>query len=184
MITEENPQPKKKKTLAQLMDSLYQAEEGITELSEEETKELFMDIKDKVDDMKGFIDTCKNISARLHDRIEKLKSEKQRIDNKIVGVKYIAALNMKNSDTPELYGTEWTMQLRNKKSVKAKDIDLTSDIYLDLNEGQNKPVVKRKYSWDARELESAYKRNPEKFKDYVDEVVTYYPQFSIKKEVK
>lgn len=176
-----HPHEEKNLSLAKLMDKVYEAEEGLLDLTQDDLKELFGNIRGKVDNTYNFLKHLEFSEMRVDADIKTLQNRKKTMQNAQKSLKSYLAHTLEVNDTPVIFGEMWQVKLQKRESIKAKSIDLTSDHYLELND-RNHPVVNRSYSWDAKALKSAYKSEPEKFGVFVEVGITMFPQFSAKKE--
>lgn len=179
-MTETTPE---KKTLASLMNKVFDVEQELISISDDEMKQLFGDLKGKVDSIKEYLLRLDEYEERVSEKIKSLQEYKKTIQNKSTSLKKYVKYVMETQETDELYGHDYVVKLQRRESLKVKNIEITSDHYLNLNDGLDKQIVKREYSFDATQLKAAYKRDPDKFKDFVEVGTSVFPQFYIKKEV-
>jgi hypothetical protein len=106
--------------------------------------------------------------AALGEEIKALQKTKKSYENSIKGLMNFIAYKMERSKIEEIPGASRKMVLEDTESLVVKDIDLTSDHYLDLNEEDQEPLVKRVYSWDKNAVKRAYKINPEAYGKFIE----------------
>ena len=169
-----------KKTLASLLDALYEAEENLRDLKEDDYKDLIPDLNGKVDGIYNWLERLKYESIRLKKEVEKLTEHQKAVENSHKNLRRHIAWVMENRGQEEVYGLIKRVKLVSRKTIKAKKIEITSRHYLELNENRDNPVVKRAYSFDAKELEKAYLADPEKYEAFVNLCETKSIRFSRK----
>ena len=170
-------QPVKKKSFYDLMAALYEAENELREMSQDDLTELLGNIRDKVDSVHDWIEKEKSEAERIKGHIQDLQRKKKAIENGVERLKLYVARVMADNDTPALFGQVWQVKIQERESIKAKNIEIDSGLYL-----KYKDVMKRTYSFDVMALKKAYKSNPEAFKELVDVDVTTFPKFSVFKK--
>jgi hypothetical protein len=107
-------------------------------------------------------------ASAIGEEIKRLQKTKKAYENAVSGLMSYLAFKMETSKIPEIPGEYRKMVIQSRNSVTVKDIELTSDHYLDLNEDEKEQLVKRDYSWDKNAVKRAYKVNPEMYGKYVE----------------
>jgi hypothetical protein len=167
-------------TFNEMLLALQALEDELIELSNEDLQRLLGDIKDKVDAVHLWESKLKAEAERVGNEIKQLQIRKRTIDNSLKRFREYLAYSLEENNTPELIGKSWTIKLRQRKSVSVKD-EPTSDDYIKLLD-INQKLVERSYKWNANELKSAFKTDPETFGEYVNESTSKFIQFLPKKE--
>lgn len=157
-----------KKSFFKMMEELYQAENELINLTDEEIAELLGDVKGKVDGLRDWIEKLKAEEKRIGDDIKLLQEKKKSVANARERFRSYVANVMAANETPKIFGNTWTISCSEREYIRAKEMEITTLDFATLNKNASTPVVKRKYSFDADQLKKAYKEEPEKYGKYVE----------------
>jgi ribosomal protein L29 len=189
-------------TTPELLDMVWETEERIIAImnakptntdpdiegmTDEQREELLTDLKKRQQDFYSQLSEKVDNTARWHDhiknKIEVMKSEiasmqksKKEYENALKNLREFLAWKMDSLDIPVLAGNLKRMVIVRKPYVKPREMELTSQHFLDLNDGEY-DIVGRQYSWNRSALKAAYETNKEAYEKYVETGITSYIQF-------
>lgn len=151
-----------KKTFAELMSTIYEAENQLIEITNEELKDVFGDLKDKVDNVHAWLGKLDAEKERLAKDIKSLTDRKKAVMNAHERLKRYVGYTMSNNDTPKLYGNSWSIDCRKRDFVIVKkDCEISTMDYGIINEAAGDNIIKREYKIDAMKAKKAYQKDPE-----------------------
>jgi len=153
-------------SLNEMLKTLEQVDEGYLVLDNEEMKEIFGDIRGKVDGVYTLVSKLEAEAERLKkekDAFERMhKTTKNRIHSIKSYVEYCLTAN-NTPMTPMVFGDRYQISIKTRKSVKKKDVELNADDVTRLKflyPGHH--VVREKYELNAGDMKKVF------FKDDMD----------------
>lgn len=151
-----------KKTFAQIMTTIYEAENNLINITNDELKEVFGDLKDKVDNVHAWLGKLEAEKERLAKDIKSLTDRKKAVTNAQDRLKRYIGYTMSNNETPKLYGNSWTIDCRKRDFlIVKKDCEISTMDYGIINSAAGDNVIKREYKIDALKAKKAYQNDPE-----------------------
>lgn len=163
----ETKEPKKKKSLGDLLELMRKAEDDLDDF-EIDLDELGQDIRSKVDAIVDFLDYCEHKADILKKRMKLFEKKAKAFENKAKNLRqYVANQLMLDSDQkgdilgqkeemPTIAGDLYqiSLQFRDYVETLAEANPLN---YLKLSE-----FIERRYSWNKRALKTALENQNEK----------------------
>jgi chaperonin cofactor prefoldin len=172
-----------KATLFNFLQRLQDYDNDISDLSEDDIKELIGDIRDKVDSCKDFLTSCESRVTELSSKIDELRSAKTSIENTIKNFKNYLVYAMKENQTPKLQGNYYTLSMQERKTYDFKFDQITTDMFLDLNI-KRPDTIKQEYKLSKTNFKQLCDNDPEIKEKYANESVNSFSTFRVKKGVK
>lgn len=166
-----------------MLETLRHLEDNISNMTPEEIKVLLGDIKNKVDNTHEVITRMESEEIRLKESAQALSDRARTIKNTISRLKNYCVFAMKADDTTMLVGKHFDLKLNQRTTPTVKDLNITADMYLDLNSIKD-GLVKREYSFDKRLMKELFKTSPELMNDYIFQKVSESVSFKPHKEFK
>jgi len=134
----------KKDSLWKLQDRLYEVENDIVEMDEEEFGLLVGDIRDKIDSIKYVLDTIELEAEKFASYKVEMAAREKRLKSCAERLKKYVALSLEKHDTKFELGTIWKAQIRESKSVSILANDPTTN---DLLKYAKYDFIKTKMEW-------------------------------------
>jgi chaperonin cofactor prefoldin len=172
-----------KATLFNFLQRLQDYDNDISDLSEDDIKNLIGDIKDKVDSCKDFLTSCESRVTELSSKIDELRSAKTSIENTIKNFKNYLVYAMKENQTPKLQGNYYTLSMQERKTYEFKLEELNIDTFMELNAKQP-DTVKHEFKLSKTNFKQLCDNNPDLKEKYATESVNSFSTFRVKKGVK
>jgi len=170
-------------SLNQMLETLRHLEDNLAEMTPEEIKVLLGDIKTKVDNTQEIISRMEAEEARLKESATALTDRARDIKNTVTRIKNYCLFAMKADDTTELVGKHFDLKLYKRTTPTVKDLNITPDMFLELNEIKD-GLVKREYSFNKRAMKDLFKTSPELMDEYIFQKVSESISFKPHKEFK
>lgn len=170
------------RSLNGLLTCLALVDEGMIELPQSVLAETIGEIRDKVDNLQEVLSRMKSEQERLKLEAEAFTQKRRELEHAEKRLKEYITFCLENGGSEKLVGNKYTLSLQSREFIKAKPIELTSSVYIELN--CLKPgVVKREYTFDAGQLKSLAMEDEAIKNKYCDVTKTTYPMFRVKKGV-
>ncbi len=167
--------------LLQLMDDF---DDGISNLSVEDMKEIVGEIvPEKVDGCKRFIMSVESRMIVVDNEIKHLQGIKKSMGSSLENFRKYVANTLENSGTSKLPGNKYILSLGKRKNLKALDFDVTSTEYMNFNM-QRDNVVKREYKLNSKEFKKLCEENETVKNKYSEETISTFAQFRLNKGIK
>jgi len=173
----------KKKSFYKILKLMQEFDDQTLDISEEEFKEIVEELPTKIDDCKYFINSLESRIAVIHREISDLGEIKTAMMNTLKSFKRYLSNTMINMEVDKLPGEKHVLSLARRSTVKFKDIEIDSDIYLSLNM-LSPYTVKRTYSINADGFKKLCENNQEIKEKYATEIVSTFPQFRLNRSTK
>jgi hypothetical protein len=167
-------------SLNDMLKTLEQVDEGYIVLDNEEMKEIFGDIKGKVDGIYTLVSKLESESARLKKEKEAMEAAHKNMENRIKSIKNYVEYCLTVNETPLLVGDSYQLKLNIRNSVKKKDVELTSNAatILKLRYPSHVPV-REKYELNAGDMKKVF--NKEDMEKYFETGESRSVKFSVRK---
>ena len=162
-------------TLNDLLTTLREAEDGIINMDKEALQSILGNVRHKVDNIFEVMDRLESESDRMARLSKSFAIKKKSLDNQLKRLKEYVLYSMELDEATELYGEVYKLKLYNRKSMKVKDIDVDSILFMEYPE-----VIKREYSFEKNVLKDKYKADPEKYESLMESSQTKHVKFSVK----
>jgi len=153
-------------SLNTMLETLRQVEDSLVEMTDEEVKALLGDVKGKVDSIYEVITRMLAEEIRLKEAAAALTARARNMKNSVARLKSFCVYAMKADGTSELMGKNFDVKLNKRVTPTVKDLNITPDIFMELNEVKE-GLVKREYSFDKKAMKDLFKASPEKIGEYI-----------------
>ena len=170
-------------SLNQMLETLRHFEDNIVNMTPEEIKVLLGDVKGKVDNTYDIITRMQSEEVRLKEAAKELTDRARNMKNSVARLKDYCIFAMKSDGTSELQGKNFDMKLSQRTTPTVKDLNITPDMYLELNEIQD-GLVRREYSFDKKAMKDLAKTKPELLDEYIFSKASDSLSFRAHKELK
>jgi len=163
-----------------MMEKLYEAENELIAITDEEIKELLGDLKGKVDGMKDWIDKLDSEAVRLGVLVKQFQGKKKAVENAKDRFKKYIGQTMISNETPVLFGATYNISSKNQTFTKIKkNIDISTLDYAAFKE----MGIEREYKINSTVLKNAVKKEgaPEGLSKFIEVETKPVVRFSIRK---
>jgi len=168
------------RSLNGLLTVINLVDEGMIELPQSILTETIGCIKDKVDSIQEVLSRMKSEQERLKAEAEYFTQRRKELENAEKRLKEYIVYCLEKGGSEKLQGNRYTLTLQNRETIKAKDTEIGSDAYIELN--SLKPgVVKRQYSFDSHQLKALAIENSSVKSKYCEVSKTKFPMFRVRK---
>ena len=170
----------KRATFNDMMDRLYEVENELIDVTDEDLTQMLGDVRGKVDGLKDWLDKLDFEKDRISEQIRKLQNKKKSIQNaKERYREYIAMVMIKN-ETPELFGESHRVTCKKQTgSVLRENVEITTMDYVNL---KDMGVIERQYKVNARRAKEEFEKDPNTFGKFIEKVERNVIRFSFKKD--
>jgi chromosome segregation ATPase len=175
-------QMNKTRTLNALLQDLTSVDEGMLDMSRSALAETVGEIKDKVDALQEVLSRMKSEQDRLKLEADLFTQKRRELENAEKRLKEYITFCLENGGSEKLVGNRYTLSLQSREFIKAKAIELTSAMYIEIN-SLRPGTVKREYSFDASQLKTLASENESIKSAFCDVTKSTYPMFRVKKGV-
>lgn len=164
-------------TLDEILKKMEQAEDDLIEMTDDDIAELLGDLHGKVDSIRAVLNRMESTEERLARDIKLLTDKKRATEAGIKRFKEWITGTMAHYGFKKLPGEQYDMRLTTKKRFIRSREATEADYY------EHPAVVRRKleYSFDHKKLEAAYKGDPKRWSDFIQEGKTQFVTFPVHK---
>ena len=166
-----------KPSLNELLDIMTRVDEGLCELSEAETDLVGKLTREKVDNIKGFLDFVSTRAEALKAQANEFRLASKQLENLADRLKTNVAWNMKVQDFKKLSGYSYKIGLTERDKIEIK-AEPNSQLF-----AQHPDLIKREYSWKKRDFDNAVKNGNEELKALCEITKTQSIRFTVNKGV-
>ena len=150
----------------------------VEEISQQDFQEALGELPDKIDGCKDFINVLESRMIVHQREIEYHSAIIKTFNSTLTSFKKYLTNTMINLEVDKLQGEKHVLSLGRRTSLKFKDIEIDSDVYVSLNMLASH-TVKRSYSINALGFKKLCEKNPEIKDKYAVESTSTFPQFRI-----
>jgi hypothetical protein len=140
-----------------------------------ELEDTLGSVKDKVDGIFEVLDKLDSESERMGRLAKSFSVRKKALDNQTKRLKQYVLYSMDMDGTTCLFGETHKIGLHSRKSMKVKDIEVDSELFMEYPE-----VITREYRFEKNVLKDKYKADPKKYEELMEESETKHIKFSVK----
>jgi len=170
--------PQKKKSFYKILKIMEDFDNEVEEISQQDFQEALGELPDKIDGCKDFINVLESRMIVHQREIEYHSAIIKTFNSTLTSFKKYLTNTMINLEVDKLQGEKHVLSLGRRTSLKFKDIEIDSDVYMSLN--MLAPhTVKRAYAINATGFKKLCEKNPEIKDKYAVESTSTFPQFRI-----
>ena len=168
----------KEKSFYKILKIMEDFDNEVEEISQQDFQEAVGELPDKIDGCKDFINVLESRMIVHQREIEYHSAIIKTFNSTLTSFKKYLTNTMINLEVDKLQGEKHVLSLGRRTSLKFKDIEIDSDVYMSLN--MLAPhTVKRAYSINALGFKKLCEKNPAIKDKYAVESTSTFPQFRI-----
>ena len=173
----------KEKSFYKILKIMEDFDNEVEEISQQDFQEAVGELPDKIDGCKDFINVLESRMIVHQREIEYHSAIIKTFNSTLTSFKKYLTNTMINLEVDKLQGEKHVLSLGRRTSLKFKDIEIDSDVYMSLN--MLAPhTVKRSYSINALGFKKLCEKNPDIKDKYAVESTSVFPQFRINRSTK
>lgn len=162
-------------TLNELLTTLRDAEDGIVNMDMVALEDTLGSVRDKVDGIYEVLDRLESESDRMGRLAKSFAVRKKSLENQSKRLKEYIIYSMDMDESTEIYGQTHRLRLYKRESMKVKDQEIDSTLFLAFPE-----VITRTYAFEKNVLKEKYKADPEQYECLMEKSETRHVKFSVK----
>jgi len=162
-------------TLNDLLTTLREAEDGLLDMDMSELQATLGSVRHKVDDIHEVMSRLESESERMFKLSKSFAIRKKSLDNQLKRLKEYIMYSMELDGALELYGDTHKLKLYTRSSMKVKNQEIDSSLFMDYPE-----VITRTYAFDKNVLKDKHKQDPEKYAFLMEKTESKHIKVSVR----